>query len=395
VRTLTFSTLYPNGAQPRHGIFNEQRLRHLVATGEVESVVVAPTPWFPSGDPCFGRYAIHARVPPEEERHGLRVLHPRFPLIPRISMSASPLLLAAAVRPVVEELLAEGYDFELIDAQYLYPDGVAATLLGRHFGRPVLMTAQGDDVITLPLYRLPRRMILAAVAAAAGVTTVCQALKDTLVALGAAEEAVRVVLFGVDVDLFRPCDREAVRARLDLSGTVLLSVGHLTRRKGHHLAIEALPEIPEATLLIAGDGWYEEGLRALAAAHGVAGRVRFLGHVDQEELPDFYGAADALVLASSREGIANVLIESMACGTPVIATPVWGTPEAVNVPAAGVLMRERSAAALAEAARRLFADYPDRAATRRHAEGFRWDRLDRAHLAALAAAVVPRRHASC
>jgi glycosyltransferase involved in cell wall biosynthesis len=362
-----------------------------VATGEVESVVVAPTPWFPFDHPRFGRYAINARVPAAEERHGLRVLHPRFPLIPRVSMCASPFLLAAAVRPVVEELLAEGYDFDLIDAQYLYPDGIAAILLGRHFGRPVLLSAEGDDVITLPLYRLPRRMILAAVAAAAGVTTVCQALKDTLVALGAAAAAIQVVLMGVDIGLFRPVDREAVRARLGLSGTVLLSVGHLTRRKGHHLAIEALPELPGATLLIAGDGWYEAGLRALAAAHGVAGRVRFLGHVDQEELPDYYGAADALVLASSREGIANVLIESMACGTPVIATPVWGTPEAVTVPAAGVLMRERSAAALAEAAHRLFADYPDRAATRRHAEGFCWDRLGGAHLAALAAAA-PRRH---
>jgi glycosyltransferase involved in cell wall biosynthesis len=387
LRTLTFSTLYPNRAQPRHGIFNEQRLRHLVATGEVESVVVAPTPWFPSSHPRFGRYATHARVPVEEERHGLRVLHPRYPLLPKLSMCASPLLLASAARPVVEELLDQGHRFDLIDAHYLYPDGVTAALLGRHFGLPVLMSALGDDVITLPRYRLPRWMILATVAGAAGVTTVCQALKDALVARGASAAAIRVVLMGVDVDLFRPVDRESVRTRLGLSGTVLLSVGHLTRRKGHHLAIEALPELPGATLLIAGDGWYNEGLKALAAAHGVADRVRFLGHVDQEELPALYGSADALVLASSREGIANVLIESMACGTPVIATAVWGTPEAIDVPEAGVLMGERSAAALVEAAHRLFARYPDRADTRRHAEGFRWDRLAPTHLATMAEAV--------
>ena len=125
MRTLTFSTLYPNSAQPRHGIFNEQRVRHLVSTGEVESLVLAPTPWFPFGHPCFGRYGTHGRIPAEEERHGLRVLHPRYPLLPKMSMCAAPLLLAAAVRPVVEELLGEGYDFDLIDAQYLYPDVVA------------------------------------------------------------------------------------------------------------------------------------------------------------------------------------------------------------------------------------------------------------------------------
>ncbi|MFP5286751.1 MAG: glycosyltransferase, partial [Thermoanaerobaculia bacterium] len=181
--------------------------------------------------------------------------------------------------------------------------------------------------------------------------------------------------------------RDVVRRRLGLSGTVLLSVGHVTRRKGHHLAVEALRELPEATLLIAGDGWYEGPLRELAASFGVQERVRFLGQVDQEALKDYYSAADALVLASSREGIANVLLESMACGTPVIATAVWGTPEAVNAPEAGVLMAERSAPALVEAARRLFATYPDRAATRRHAAKFRWEQTSREHLEVLSAAV--------
>ena len=119
-------------------------------------------------------------------------------------------------------------------------------------------------------------------------------------------------------------------------------------------------------------------------------RVRFLGHLDQEDLKDYYSVADALVLASSREGIANVLLESMACGTPVIATAVWGTPEAVNVPEAGVLMRERSAGALVEAARQLFDHYPDRAATRRHAAGFQWEQTSREHLQVLHRALAPR-----
>jgi glycosyltransferase involved in cell wall biosynthesis len=283
-------------------------------------------------------------------------------------------------------MLRQGFDFDVIDGHYLYPEGVAAALLGLWFGRPVVLSVLGDDAITLPGFRLPRRMILWAVERAAGVTAVCQALKDRLVEVGAPAEKIRVVIHGVDLEMFRPVDRAAVRRRLGLSGRVLLAVGHVTKRKGQHLAVQALPHLPGTTLLIAGDGWMEESLRTMARDLSVADRVRFLGHVEQENLRDYYGAADALVLASSREGIANVLIESMACGTPVIATPVWGTPEAVTVPAAGVLMRDRSVEALVEAARRLFADYPDRAATRRHAETFTWERTSRDHLEVLRAA---------
>lgn len=386
MKTLTFASLYPNLAQPRHGIFVEQRLRHLLDSGEIESRVVAPAPWFPFGHAAFGRYGTFGRIPHAEERHGIRVLHPRFPLIPKVGMTASPILLAAAMRPVVERLIEED-GFDVIDAHYLYPDGVAAALLGRELERPVVMTALGDDVITLPRFALPRRMILWAVAEAAAVTSVCQALKDALIAVGAAAEKVRVILNGVDLDLFRPVDRAEARRRLGVDGTVLLSVGHLTARKGHHLAVAALPRLPEATLVIAGDGWMEGRLRRLAESLGVGDRVRFLGHVDQERLRDVYGAADALVLASSREGIANVLLESMACGTPVVATAVWGTPEVIDVPAAGVLMRDRSAESVVEGVRRLLARYPDRAATRGHACRFRWEQTSREHLAALHEAV--------
>ncbi|HKI06629.1 MAG TPA: glycosyltransferase family 4 protein [Thermoanaerobaculia bacterium] len=377
MRTVTFSTLYPNRAQPRHGIFIEQRLRHLLKTGAVESHVVAPVPWFPWPHAAFGHYGIFAQVPYYEERHGIPIYHPRYPLLPKVGLSSAPLMMATAVKPVLEGMIERGFDFDLIDAHYAYPDGVAAVILGQHFGKPVVMSVLGDDVITYPRYPIPRRLLLWAVDHAFGITSVCEALKSRLVAWGAPEEKVRVVFQGVDLELFQPVDRAAARRRLGLTGTVLLSVGHATPRKGHHLAIEALRDLPGVTLMIAGDGWYEKTLRELAAALGVEDRVRFLGQVDQEALKEYYSAADALVLASSREGMANVLLEAMACGAPVIATAVWGTPEAISCPEAGVLMTERTAGALVEAARRLFDHYPDRAATRRHAAGFSWERTSR------------------
>jgi teichuronic acid biosynthesis glycosyltransferase TuaC len=388
MKTVTFSTLYPNCVQPRHGIFIEQRLRHLLETGEVETQVIAPVPWFPWDHPAFGHYGDFARVPYYEERYGIPIYHPRYPRLPKVGLSSAPLLMATAVKPVLEGIRERGFDFDLIDAHYVYPDGVAAVALGQCFGKPVVMSVLGDDVITYPKYPVPRRLLLWAVDHAAGITAVCEALKHRLGAWGAPEEKVRVVLHGVDLELFHPVDRAAVRARLGLSGTVLLSVGHATPRKGHHLAIEALRDLPEATLMIAGDGWYEGHLHELAVSLRVEDRVRFLGQVEQEDLKDYYSAADALVLASSREGIANVLLEAMACGAPVIATAVWGTPEAVNAPEAGVLMEERTAPALVEAAHRLFEHYPDRSATRRHAAGFRWERTSHDHLEVLRGAVV-------
>lgn len=383
MKTVTFSTLYPNAVHPRNGIFIEQRLRHLLTTGEVESHVVAPVPWFPSSDPFFGHYSEFARVPYYEERHGIPIYHPRYPRLPKVGLSSAPLMMASAVKPVIQGMIERGFDFDLIDSHYIYPDGVAAAILGRYFGKPVVMSVLGDDVITYPKYFVPRKLLLWAVKEAGGITSVCEALKRRLVDWGAPAPKVRVVLHGVDLDLFHPVDRDEARRRLGLTGTVLLSVGHAIRRKGHHLAIEALRELPEATLVIVGDGWYLEGLRDLARSFGVADRVRLAGHVEQGDLREYYSAADALVLASSREGIANVLLEAMACGAPVIATDVWGTPEAITCPEAGVLMEERSAAALVKAARRLFDHYPDRQATRRHAEGFTWERTSREHLEVL------------
>jgi glycosyltransferase involved in cell wall biosynthesis len=206
-------------------------------------------------------------------------------------------------------------------------------------------------------------------------------LKDQLNKLGVDEENVHVILHGVDLDQFHPPgDREVLRQRLRLNRPTLLSVGNLIESKGHHIVIEALANLPDMELLIAGRGEQESKLNRLALARGVADRVRFLGFLGPHELRDVFGAADVLVLMSSREGIPNVLMESMACGTPVIATNVGGVAEVVTRDEAGILCSERSPAALVAAVRSLLAAYPERSATRRVAERFRWDDTIRQHV---------------
>ena len=369
---LTFTTLYPNCVQPHHGVFVENRLRHLVSTGAVNARVVAPVPWFPFSAPMFGRYAVFAKVVPRETRAGLAIEHPKYVLLPKIGMNLAPAALTAAALPVLRRLLRER-DFDLIDAHYFFPDGVAAIRLGRRLKKPVVITARGTDVNLIPQFPGPRRMIVRAAHEAAGIIAVSQALKDAIVALGVPAGKITVLRNGVDLVLFHPGAREAARAQLGLAGRVLLSVGLLIERKGHDLVIGALPSLPGYALLIAGEGPERARLERLAVQLNVADRVRFLGSVPHGELHRFYAAADALVLASSREGWPNVLLESMACGTPVAASNIWGNPEVVSRPEAGVLMRERTPAGVADAVNRLFSMIPDRAATRRYAEGFSWD----------------------
>lgn len=372
LRLLTFSTLFPNPGQPAHGIFVENRLRHLLAGGGVEVRVVAPIPWFPSARSCFGGWAKFAIAPGYEERHGNRIWHPRYPVVPKVGMTVAPSLLYAWTRALARRL-RDQEDFDLIDAHYFYPDGVAAALLARELGKPLVITGRGTDLNLIPHHALPRRQIRWAARQAAGLVTVCESLRRPLLEMGVAERKIRVLRNGVDLVGFQPRERTAARAALGVAGSVLLSVGLLIERKGHHLVIEALRQLPDVTLLIAGAGPERAALEAQVSAAGLGGRVHFLGEVPHDRLPTVYSAADALVLASSREGWANVLLESMACGTPVVASDVWGTGEAVTAPEAGVLMPERSAAGVVAGVRRLFAAPPDRAATRRYAEQFSWD----------------------
>lgn len=370
LRILTFSTLFPGATQPNHGIFVETRLRHLAETRRVHARVVAPVPWFPFSAPRFGQYAAMARMPAAEIRFGIDVEHPRYLTLPRIGMSVAPALLFLWSLPVVRRWQ---HTFDLIDAHYFYPDGVAAVLLGRVLGKPVVITARGTDINLIPNYFLPRRMIRFAARHAAGIIAVSQALKDALAALGVSPQRVTVLRNGVDLEMFRPGNRDAARASLGLHGRTLLSVGHLIERKGHDLAIGALPTLDGYSLLIVGEGPERSRLEILARALGVSDRVRFAGAIPHQNLRSVYVAADALVLASSREGWPNVLLEAMACGTPVVASAVWGNPEIVSTPEAGVLMRERSAAGMAEAVKRLFDHLPARETTRAFAERFSWD----------------------
>lgn len=373
VKILSFTTLYPNAAQPRHGVFVENRLRRIAQQANIDLRIVAPVPLFPLRSSVFGRYALYANVPAREQRHGIDILHPRYPVVPKVGMTLSPYLLYRWMRPVVSRLLADGYDFDLIDAHYFYPDGVAAALLGRWLNRPVVITARGSDINVIARHALPGSFIRWATRQAAGVIAVSNGLADEMADRGLDRQRIRVLRNGVDLKMFRPLDQAECRRKLGTKGQVLLSVGNLVPLKGHDLVIKALQSLPGSQLVIVGTGPEEQKLRRLARALGLTERVRFHGGAAHEDMCEIYNAADALVLASASEGWPNVLLEAMACGTPVISTDVSGAREAVSAPAAGLICSERTAEAIVAAVNSLFSERRSRDETRRHAEHFDWD----------------------
>ena len=373
MNVLTIARQFPNDQQPNYGVFVENRIARLAKDGQLSFRVLAPVAWVPFGRRLQGRLARFGRIASQAARAGYIVDHPRYCVIPKLGFPLAPFFLYLGLTRHIRQLMKQGYTFDFIDAHFFFPDGVAAVLLGRRFAKPVVVTARGSDLNHQAELPLIGAMIRWAIRNANWVITVSNALQKRAIALGARPAHVTVLRNGVDLEEFRPLSREPVRAELGLRGTTLLSVGYLFENKGHHLVIEAMRSLPDAELLVVGEGRDRPRLQSLIERWGLKERVRLVGSVPHRELPRFYNAADALVLASSREGSPNVVLEAMACGTPVIATAVGGIPDLVTSSTCGVLIEQRTSAAIVTAVERLFATSPDRSAVRAHAMNFAWD----------------------
>jgi teichuronic acid biosynthesis glycosyltransferase TuaC len=342
MRILTFTSLFPNAGQPLLGVFVQQRMSHFAKRPGNSVTVVAPVPYFPSWLPS-ARWKKFARVPGQEIIGGLKVHHPRYLMLPGVSMPLQGYSMFSASLSLVRRLHKET-PFDCIDAHYVYPDGFAGVMLGKRLGIPVIVSARGTDMNLFPSFALIRPMIRWTLENAAGTIGVCETLKDEMIALGAAENRSTAIGNGIDLERFTPVDRQGARHRLGIpaDSKVIVSVGALIPRKGYHLLIPAFAGLtqrnPNLWLYIVGEGESRGQLENLARENGVQDRVALVGSKPNDELRYWFSAADVSCLASSREGWANVLLESLACGTPVVATRVWGAPEVISSPQLGILV---------------------------------------------------------
>lgn len=384
MRVLVLSSVFPNPKQPALGVFVRERMKRVAR--ECELVVVAPVPWFPFTSFLRRQWT---GIPPVEEQDGLRVLHPRFLSVPGVLKWLDGILYAVSLVPFLFRLRRR-FAFDLIDAHFAYPDGMAAVLLGRVFRRPVVITLRGS-IVRLSGYPLHRPQLGYALRKAARIISVSQSLKDVAVGLGTVTpEKIRVVPNGVDVGRFRPGDRAEARRRLGLppGRTVLLSVGGLNEGKGQHRVVRLLPRLleqhPDLLYVIVGSerpiDTTRPLLNRLIVEHGLRDHVLIAGECPHDAVPTWLAAADVFCLATRSEGWANVLLEAVACARPVVATRVGGNAEVIPDERLGLLVPADSDAALERGIREALGRSWDPEVLVGHARSHSWEATARAVL---------------
>ncbi|MDT0507945.1 glycosyltransferase [Novosphingobium sp. MMS21-SN21R] len=384
-RLLSISTLYPAPGRTGFGRFVARQMETLAARGDWQVTVLNPIGLPPLP---LKRYAALRAIPALEQQGAVTVFHPRFALIPALSGPLNPWLIVRAVLPLARRLHAE-QPFDMVDAQFFYPDGPAAAKIARELGLPLAIKARGSDIHLWGENASARKQMVAAAHQAKALLAVSGALARDMAAMGMPADRITVHYTGLDRTRFQPLERLAARhfvssaptLEIPTVGALLLCVGALVPIKGQALAIRALTSLPEdVRLAIAGTGAEEASLKALAAELGLSSRVHFLGAVEHDLLPQLLCAADVMVLPSEREGLANAWIEAIACGTPVVIPDVGGAREVVQNTSAGRLAKrtpEDIAAAIVE----ILANAPSQQVVAMNAERFSWD----ANAAALAA----------
>ena len=373
LRVLSLSTLYPNDLTPNFGVFVERQMQAVAARGDVDLVLVNPIGLPPFPLSLHPRYRALRKLPQAEQRGGVTVLRPRFLLLPGIGGRYNGRAEARAVLPLARRLHAEA-PFDVIDAQFFYPDGPAAMAVAGALGLPSSIKARGADIHHWGTHPGTAAQVRKAAQKATGLLAVSGGLADDLAELGVARGKVTLHRTGLDRAIFYPRDKAQSRDALGLphGAPVLACVGALIARKGQRFAIAAMPLLPDAVLVIAGAGPDDAELRMLVDSLDLIDRVRFLGAVPHADLPVVLSAADVFVLPTASEGLANAWVEALACGTPVVTTPLPGARELLTDPAWGELVA-RDELAIAIAVSKILEDPPSREKVLEGAAPFSWE----------------------
>lgn len=371
LRVLTLSTLFPDAARPNFGIFVERQSCALAARSDVAMRIVAPRgiPSWPLSRLARCRPLIG--LPARERWKGIEVDRPVFRTLPGTGGRFHAAALERSLVPVLAAIRRE-FAFDVIAAEYFFPDGPAAVALGRRFGVPVAITARGSDIHHWAHAPATARQILAAGRAADGLVAVSEAMRADMIALGMPGDRIEAVMTGIDLDRFRPRDRAASKRELGVAGPLVVSVGALIPLKGHDILIDAAARMPGVSLWIAGEGPERTRLAAQIDRLGLAPRVRLLGAVAHDAVPPLLAAADVMALASQREGLANAWTEALASGTPIAVPDVGGARQLIGGAPQGGRICPRTAEGFADAIAALLAQPPDRDAVRAIVAGFGW-----------------------
>ncbi len=367
LRILFISSRFPDKSRPNLGLFVERQVRQLADRPSVEIAVIAPI-GLPVTYRKTDREWLRA-LPYQEMWEGISVFRPRYLVVARLEWLTRQML-NAGILPIARRLHAKNR-FDIVSAEFAWPDGPAAIALGRRLGIPVSIKARGLDFEGPMRSPWIGRVLRDACMAADGLLAVSEDTKASMVAAGVPAERIHVHYPAVDTDLFRPLDHAEARRALKVDGPVLLCIGNLVPFKRVDLAIVAMTHLPDVMLLIVGNGPEAANLQRLATTLEVAGRVRFLGGVSNASLPAVYAAADVLVHCPQSDGFSNVRLEALACGVPIVTTAV-GEARRIVVSAAQGTIVGPDPKQIARAAAQLIASRSAPKLIRAAAEPFSW-----------------------
>lgn len=364
-KVLVYSTLFPSRLQPIKGLFVAEFVKFLSLL--VDVVVLAPVLALRNVREIWGgqrQYIFNDTV---------QVRAPLCVNVPGVLKSTDARFMAAHTRQAFRKSLD---NTDLVHAHFAYPDAVAAGILASEVGLPFIVTVHGSDINVLARYPNRRYQILETLRSANAVVAVASDLKKKVIELGVSEESIYHIPNGVDISKFHPGDKSSVRKKLgvDHFKRLLLGVGRLVHVKAFDRLLKAVSDCDRDTgLLLVGDGRERSALEHLAKALGIRDRVKFAGNIDHDELPQYYHAADFLVISSHSEGWPTVIFEALACGVPIIGNNVGGIPEALSSPDLGLIIESNDSDNIRKGIQLAFKQKWDQKAIVRKAQQHSWN----------------------
>ncbi len=330
MKVASISHLFPNSVNPNNGVFVKERLKHVAE--KIDITVIAPVPAFPFIGHT-SKYAGIGKVPTEEIIDGLMVYHPRYFMIPKYFKCFDAMFYATSMASFMEKMISE-HQYDLLDFHWVYPDAIGGLNWARRFGKKAVVTVRGNEAIYYYEKTLLREVVRKRLSEFDHVVVVSNDLKNKILSEYNIESSrVTVIANGIDREKFYRTEKVAALRHCGLDGEkrYILSVSRLSREKGLENLLRAFAKMAcrETELLIIGDGPLKGELVSLCSDAGISNRVRFLGNIGHSETCHWYNAADVFCLSSLWEGCPNVVIEALACGTPVVATRVGGIPDLV------------------------------------------------------------------
>jgi peptidoglycan/xylan/chitin deacetylase (PgdA/CDA1 family)/glycosyltransferase involved in cell wall biosynthesis len=329
VRILFISTIFPNPGLPHLGVFNLRLLRALVPEHDVR--VIAPVPWTQG---WFGtaKDSVESGTNSSRILEGVEVHHPRYFYIPKLLRQYYAVFYWWSIRRKVRELL-KSFRPDVVLAYWAHPDGDVANRIGERLGIASAVIVGGSDIQVITREPGRRRRVQKVLQEVDAVITVSKDLKANAIQLGASVEKVRVMYQGIDPTIYFPGEQHEARRRLGIptEGKILLWVGRMVSVKGLDVLVQSCSILKQSGvgfhLYLVGDGPLRSRLDYLIRDQGLSQDVTFAGSLPYDQLPDWYRAANLTVLPSRSEGLPNVLRESLACGTPFVASRVGSIVE--------------------------------------------------------------------